>query len=146
MSSNHKLIVLLVEDEPADAHLVRLAFEEGRVLVDLHHVCDGVEAFAFLRREGSYADAPVPDLILLDLNMPRMDGRQFLEKIKADANLHRLPVVVLTTSDAERDLLYSYEHSAAGFIVKPVDVDAFMKVVRGIGDYWIKIVRLPAND
>jgi CheY-like chemotaxis protein len=109
-------------------------------------VCDGVEAFAFLRREGAYADAPSPDLILLDLNMPRMDGRQFLEKIKADVNLHRLPVVVLTTSDAERDLLYSYEHFAAGFIVKPVDVDAFMKVVRGIGDYWIKIVRLPAND
>ena len=146
MSLHKELTVLLVEDEPADAHLVRLAFEEGRVLVNLHHVTDGVEAFAFLRREGIYADAPMPDLILIDLNMPRMDGRQFLEKIKVDADLHGLPVVVLTTSDAERDLLFSYEHFAAGFIVKPVDIEAFMKIVRGIGDYWIKIVRLPGHN
>lgn len=143
MSDTKKLTVLLVEDEPADAHLVRLAFEEGQVLVDLHHVGDGVEAFQFLRNEGIYGNVPKPDMILLDLNMPRMDGRQFLKKIKVDADLHSLPVVVLTTSDAERDLLDSYDHFAAGFIVKPVDVEAFIKIVRGIGDYWVSIVRLP---
>ena len=143
---HHKLTVLLVEDEPADAHLVRLAFEEGHVLADLHHVLDGVEAFAFLRREGDYAHAPTPELILLDLNMPRMDGRQFLRKIKDDPTLHTLPVVVLTTSDAERDMLDSYDHFAAGYIVKPVDVDDFIKVVRGIGDYWINLVRLPGRS
>lgn len=143
MSHTKKLIVLLVEDEPADAHLVRLAFEEGQILVDLHHVSDGVEAFAFLRHEGAYAEVPTPDLILLDLNMPRMDGRQFLQKLKVDAALHSLPVVVLTTSDAESDMLYSYHHFAAGFIVKPVDVNEFIRIVRGISDYWINIVRLP---
>ena len=146
MSDCKKLTVLLVEDEPADALLVRLAFKEGNVLVNLHHVLDGVEAFEFLRREKGHAQAPTPDLILLDLNMPRMDGRQFLEKIKADAALHRIPVVVLTTSDAERDMLDSYDHFAAGYIVKPVDMDDFVKVVRGIGDYWIHIVRLPEHD
>lgn len=143
MTDSKELIVLLVEDEPADAHLVRLAFKEGQVLADLHHVQDGIEAFEFLRREKAHAQAPVPDLILLDLNMPRMNGRQFLEKIKADADLHSIPVVVLTTSDAERDLLHCYDHFAAGYIVKPVDMDDFVKVVRGIGDYWIHIVRLP---
>lgn len=146
MSDVNKLIVLLVEDEAADAHLVRLAFEEGQVLVDLQHVSDGVEAFAFLRRQGAYATVPTPDLILLDLNMPRMDGRQFLQKIKADAALQQLPVVVLTTSDVERDMLDSYTHSVAGFIVKPVNVDDFIKVVRGISDYWVNIVRLPGHN
>ncbi len=145
MSDTKKLIVLLVEDEPADAHLVRLAFDESKVLVDLHHVSDGVEAFAFLRHEGAYASVPTPELILLDLNMPRMDGREFLARIKRDATLHNLPVVVLTTSDAERDMLHSYDNFAAGFIVKPVDVDDFIKVVCGIGDYWIKVVRLPGH-
>lgn len=146
MSQAKKLNVLLVEDEPADAHLVRLAFAEGQVPVDLHHVPDGVEAFAFLHREGAYANVPRPDLILLDLNMPRMDGRQFLKKIKLDAALRSLPVVVLTTSDAERDLLDSYQHFAAGFIVKPVDVDDFIKLATGIGDYWVNIVRLPEHN
>lgn len=146
MSQAKKLNVLLVEDEPADAHLVRLAFAEGQVPVDLHHVPDGVEAFAFLHREGAYANMPRSDLILLDLNMPRMDGRQFLKKIKLDAALRSLPVVVLTTSDAERDLLDSYQHFAAGFIVKPVDVDDFIKLASGIGDYWVNIVRLPEHN
>lgn len=145
MSTIKKLVILLVEDEPADAHLVRLAFEEGHVLVELHHVSDGIEAFAFLRHQGAYANTPMPDLILLDLNMPRMDGRTFLQKVKSDAQLQRLPVVVLTTSDAERDMLDSYHHFAAGFIVKPVDVDAFINTVRGLGDYWINIVRLPEH-
>ena len=145
MNQSRKLMVLLVEDEPADAHLTRLAFEEGRVMVDLHHVPDGVEALAFLRREGAYANAPAADLILLDLNMPRMDGRQFLQAVKADAVLHSLPVVVLTTSNAERDMLDSYDRFAAGFITKPVEVDAFIRVVHGIGDYWGNIVRLPGH-
>jgi CheY-like chemotaxis protein len=146
MSTLKTLTILLVEDEPADAHLVRLAFNEGQVLVDLHHVQDGVEAFEFLRREKGHAQAPTPDLILLDLNMPRMDGRQFLEKIKADAELQSIPVVVLTTSDAERDMFYSYDHFAAGYIVKPMNVDDFVKIVRGIGNYWIDLVRLPERD
>jgi CheY-like chemotaxis protein len=146
MSTLKTLTILLVEDEPADAHLVRLAFEEGQIAVDLHHALDGVEAFEFLRREKGHAQSPAPDLILLDLNMPRMDGRQFLEKIKADAKLHSIPVVVLTTSDTERDMLYSYDHFAAGYIVKPVDVNAFIKIVRGIGNYWIDLVRLPEHD
>jgi CheY-like chemotaxis protein len=146
MSNTRTLIVLLVEDEPADAHLVRLALQEGQVLVDLHHVCDGVDAFAFLRHEGDYANVPMPDLILLDLNMPRMDGRQFLQKIKLDPALHQVPVVVLTTSDAETDMVQSYDNFAAGFIVKPVDVDDFIKVVRGISEYWVNIVRLPKHD
>ncbi len=145
MSTHRKLVVLLVEDEPADAHLVRLAFEEGKVFVELHHVPDGIEAFAFLHRQGAHTQGPMPDLILLDLNMPRMDERTFLQKIKADPVLQRLPVVVLTTSDAERDMLDSYHNFAAGFIVKPVDVDDFINVVRGLGDYWSNIVRLPEH-
>ncbi len=143
MSNDKKLTVLLVEDEPADAHLLRMVFEEGRVMVDLHHVSDGVEAFEFIRREKSHTQAPAPDIILLDLNMPRMDGRQFLKEIKVNVAHRHIPVVVLTTSDAERDMLYSYDHFAAGYIVKPVEVDNFINIVRGIGDYWIKIVRLP---
>jgi CheY-like chemotaxis protein len=145
MTDAKKLTVLLLEDEPADAHLMRLAFAEGQVVVDLHHVSDGIEAFAFLRQQGHYAQRPKPDLILLDLNMPRMDGRQFLLNIKADVALRRIPVVVLTTSAAEHDMVESYDHFAAGFIVKPVDVDDFIRTVRGIGDYWSHIVRLPEH-
>jgi CheY-like chemotaxis protein len=145
MNEHKKLIVLLVEDEPADAHLVRLAFKEGKVLADLHHVEDGVEALAFLKHEGPYAESPRPDLILLDLNMPRMDGRQFLERIKQHDDLKRIPVVILTTSDAERDLLVTYSLCAAGYIVKPLEVDDFITTVRGIGNYWISVVRLPAS-
>lgn len=140
-----KCNILLVEDEMADAHLVRLAFEEGKLLADLHHVIDGVEALAFLRHQGKYSNAPLPDVILLDLNMPRMDGRQFLEHVKADPVLHKIPVVVMTTSDAETDLIAAYHHNAAGYIVKPVDLDEFLRKVRGFGDYWISIVRLPAQ-
>ena len=145
MTANPSFNVLLVEDEPADAHLVRLAFEEGRLLACLHHVGDGVEAFTFLQREGMHADAPAPDVILLDLNMPRMDGREFLRRIKADPVLHGIPVVVLTTSDAESDLAAVYNLGAAGYIVKPLDVDEFIAKVRGTGEYWITMVRLPAR-
>lgn len=145
MNEPNRLHVLLVEDEPADAHLVRLAFQEGKVLVDLDHVLDGVEAFAYLHGHPPYEQARRPDLILLDLNMPRMDGRQFLHRIKEDETLKSIPVLVLTTSDAERDLVASYANGASGYIVKPVEVDSFIKTVRGIGDYWISIVRLPTR-
>ena len=136
--------VLLVEDEAADADLVQMAFEEGRLLAHLHHVIDGVEALEFLRREGDrFADAPRPDLILLDLNMPRMNGREFLESIKQDPDLRRIPVVVLTTSDVERDVVASYDLGASGYVVKPVDLDQFMKAIQGIKRYWVTVVKLP---
>ncbi|MBF0244987.1 MAG: response regulator [Planctomycetes bacterium] len=146
MNSVAKLKVLLVEDEPADAHLVRMAFQEGRVLVDLDHVGDGVEAFAYLRGEAPFSEVKRPDIILLDLNMPRMDGRQFLQRIKSDEALKTIPVLVLTTSDAEQDLVSSYAQCAAGYIVKPIEIDHFIQTVRGIGEYWISIVRLPGRN
>ncbi|KGK42442.1 hypothetical protein LH51_00905 [Nitrincola sp. A-D6] len=138
--------VLLIEDEPADAHLIRLAFEENKVLVNLSHVKDGVEAFSFLRRESGYADEVQPDLILLDLNMPRMSGRQFLEKIKQDGALRHIPVVVLTTSDSESDILTSYNLGAAGYVVKPVDIDDFIRQVQTLEDYWVALVRHPQKQ
>jgi len=138
--------ILLVEDEPADAFLVRMGFKENKILVDLHHVEDGVEAFAFLHKEGRYQDAPCPDLILLDINMPRMDGLTFLQKIKVMEKLRRIPVVVLTTSSAERDVLASYDYGAAGFVVKPMEVPQFMEVIRTLKDYWITLVQHPGED
>lgn len=135
--------VLLVEDTEADAHLTRLAFLEGRFHVDLHHVVDGIDALAFLRREERWANAPRPDLILLDLNMPRMDGREFLAEIKKDDDLAAIPVVVLTTSEVQRDVMASYRNGAAGYIVKPLDMDQFIKAIQGLEDYWITLVRLP---
>jgi CheY-like chemotaxis protein len=135
--------ILLVEDEPADAHLVRSALKENKVLCNLHHVLDGVEALAFLRREAPYADAPQPDLILLDLNMPRMNGREFLAAAKADEALKMIPVVVLTTSDVERDVVASYKLGAAGYITKPVDMDQFIDAIRQLDGYWFVLARLP---
>jgi len=145
MSYPRPFVILLVEDEPADAFLVRTAFREGRVLAQLEHVQDGVDAFAFLRREAGFETAPRPDLILLDLNMPRMEGRQFLTAIKQDPDFLAIPVVVLTTSDAESDLIASYTLNAAGYIVKPIDIDEFVRLVRGLSHYWISIVSLPEN-
>jgi CheY-like chemotaxis protein len=136
-------VVLLVEDNLADASLVREAFRENRILVDLHHVGDGIEALEFLGRQGPHAKAPRPDLILLDLNMPRMDGRQFLGEVKKDSDLSSIPVVILTTSDAERDAVSSYGLGAAGYIVKPVEMDRFIEIVKVLGDYWFTVVRLP---
>lgn len=140
----HRAVMLLAEDEPADAHLVKVALSENRILVDLRHVADGREAFEYLRRQGPrFADAPRPDLILLDLNMPRMDGREFLDAMKQEAEFRDIPVVVLTTSEAERDVVASYRRGAAGYIVKPVDVVRFMAAIRDLGDYWFDLVRLP---
>ncbi|MDZ4202229.1 MAG: response regulator [Gallionella sp.] len=135
--------LLLLEDEPADANLVRSALKENHVLCNLHHVLDGVEGLEFLRRQGRYAEVPVPDLILLDLNMPRMNGREFLEAVKADEELKMIPVVVLTTSDVERDVVASYKLGAAGYITKPVDMDQFIAAIRQLDNYWFTLTRLP---
>ncbi|MGC2856878.1 response regulator [Novispirillum sp. DQ9] len=138
--------ILLVEDDEGDAHLTRLALREGRLLAQVHHVYDGVEALAFLRgTHAKHADAPRPDLILLDLNMPRMDGREFLTEVKRDEDLRSIPVVVLTTSDVERDIDASYRRGASGYITKPVGMDQFIDAVRALDDYWFSVVRLPGK-
>jgi CheY-like chemotaxis protein len=135
--------LLLVEDNPGDVELTREALEEARVRNRLSVVDDGVQALAFLRRTGRYADAPRPDLVLLDLNLPRKDGREVLAEIKADPELRRIPVVVLTTSEAERDVLAAYELHANAYIVKPVDLDQFLAVVRSVEGFWLTVVKFP---
>jgi CheY-like chemotaxis protein len=135
--------ILLVEDNPGDARLAAEAFKEGGSQTRLHVVQDGIEAMAFLRGEGRYASEPRPDLVLLDLNLPRMDGRQVLAEIKRDKVLKRTPVIVLTTSQAETDILHGYELHANCYIVKPVDFDRFIEVVKGIESFWRNLVRLP---
>jgi len=137
--------ILLVEDNAGDVRLTQEAFKEGRVLNTLSVATDGVEALAFLRREGRFADAPRPQLILLDLNLPKMDGRQVLSEIKADPALRRIPVVVLTTSKAEQDIMRAYDEHASCFINKPVDLDQFLHVVQTIEDFWLTVVRLPGQ-
>ncbi len=141
---NHEPIqILLVEDNPGDARLAVEALKDSKVRNSLHHVGDGVEALAYLRREAPFADAPVPDLILLDLNMPRKDGREVLAEIKEDPDLRLVPVVVLTTSAAERDLLKTYDLHANAYVVKPLDLDQFIEVVQAIESFWFTIVKLP---
>src|SRR5919202_5278493 len=135
--------ILLVEDNPGDVRLAIEALRESKVRNILHVARDGVEALAFLRREDSHADAPRPDLVLLDLNLPRKDGREVLAEIKADPDLHTIPVVILTTSRAEQDVLRSYELQANCYITKPVDLDQFITVVKSIEDFWLTIVTLP---
>ena len=135
--------ILLVEDNPGDVRLTVEAFNEGKVRNNLSVVADGVEALAFLRREGKNADAARPDLILLDLNLPKKDGREVLAEIKEDSNLRRIPVVVLTTSEEEKDILQAYDLRANAYITKPVDLDQFLTVVRSIEDFWLTIVKLP---
>lgn len=135
--------ILLVEDDPADVELTQYTLKKSKIHINLNVVNDGEEALAFLRREGRYADAPRPDLILLDLNMPRMDGRTFLLKMKGDANLKEIPVVVLTTSKTDEDVLKSYKVGANCFISKPVGLAELAAVVSAIEDFWFTIVRLP---
>ena len=135
--------ILLVEDNPGDARLTREAFAHSKVRNNLHHARDGEEAVAFLRRQGTFADAPTPDLILLDLNLPRRDGREVLEDIKNDVALKHIPVVILTSSQAEEDILRSYRLHANCFITKPVDLEQLTKVVQGIEQFWFTLVRLP---
>lgn len=137
--------ILLVEDNPGDVRLTVEALKEAKVINHLTVVKDGVEALAFLRRQGSYDTAPRPHLILLDLNLPRKDGREVLADIKTDDNLKRIPVVVLTTSQDEQDVLKSYNLHANCYITKPVDLDQFVRVVRSIEDFWLGIVVLPAS-
>ena len=135
--------VLLVEDDEGDVLMTREALEEGKVLNRLNVVGDGVEAVAYLRRVGKYADAVRPDLVLLDLNLPKRDGRQVLEEVKADPELRRIPVVVLTTSEAEEDVVRSYDLHANAYVTKPVDFERFVEVIRQIDEFFISVVRLP---
>ena len=137
--------IFLVEDNPGDVRLTQEAFKEGKVRNNLSVVEDGLEALAFLRREGKYAGAPRPDLILLDLNLPRKDGRLVLADIKEDPKLRSIPVVILTTSKAEEDIVRTYNLHANCFITKPVDLDQFIRVVRCIEDFWLTIVKLPPD-
>jgi two-component system, chemotaxis family, response regulator Rcp1 len=135
--------ILLIEDNPGDVRLTVEALREGKVRNNLHVATDGVEALQFLRRGGPFARAPRPDMILLDLNLPRKDGREVLSEIKADPDLRRIPIVVLTTSKAESDVLRSYDLHANCYITKPVDVGDFFAVVRSIDSFWLAVVRLP---
>lgn len=135
--------ILLVEDNPGDIRLTQEGLKEGKIFNNLSVVEDGIEALAFLRREGAYAAAPRPDLILLDLNLPRKDGREVLREIKSDPNLRRIPVVILTTSRAEEDITGTYNQHANCYITKPVDFEQFVNVVKTIENFWLTIVKLP---
>jgi two-component system, chemotaxis family, response regulator Rcp1 len=135
--------VLLVEDSPGDVRLTQEAFREANEFVHLHVATDGVEAMAFLKREGLHAQAPRPDLILLDLNLPKMDGREVLAHIKDDASLKTIPTVILTTSDAEVDIVKSYQLQANCYLSKPVQLDAFETLVKSINTYWLTEAKLP---
>lgn len=137
--------ILLVEDSPADVRLTKEVLGEARVRNTLHVVRDGVDAMAFLRREGGYADAPMPDLILLDLNLPRKPGREVLAEVKRDPALKRIPVVVLTTSVAERDILEAYGLHANCYITKPIDLDQFIQMIKVTEEFWLTIVKLPPH-
>ena len=141
---NSKVVdILLVEDNEGDARLAIEAMRDSKIRNTLHHVSDGEEAMAFLRKEGKYANVPRPDLVLLDLNLPKKDGRQVLAEIKNDDELKRIPVVILTVSSAEEDILKSYNLHANCYITKPIDLSQFMKVVRSVEDFWLTIVKLP---
>ena len=141
--SGRPIEILMVEDNPGDVRLAQEALREGRILNGLHVVGDGVEALAFLRRQGKYAEVVQPELILLDLNLPKKDGREVLMEIKEDPNLRRIPVVILTASKAEEDIIRTYDLHANCYISKPVDLDGFMEVVRAIEDFWFTVVKLP---
>jgi CheY-like chemotaxis protein len=138
--------ILLVEDNPGDARLTLEAFKEGKVINNLSVVSNGVDALAYLRRNGQYANAAVPDLVLLDLNLPKMDGREVLAAIKDDAELKSIPVVVLTTSASQDDVARAYGHHANCYITKPVDLDQFLRVVQSIESFWLSLVRLPSGN
>jgi chemotaxis family two-component system response regulator Rcp1 len=137
--------ILLVEDNPGDVELTAVALRQGKVYNQMHVVEDGEAALAFLRRQAPYAGAPRPDVILLDLNLPRKDGREVLAEIKADEGLKQIPVIVLTTSAAEEDILRAYNLAVNCYITKPVDLDQFIKVVKAIEDFWFTVVKLPPN-
>lgn len=144
MADTKPIDILLVEDSPGDARLTAEALKDSKVLNHVHFARDGVEALNFLHRKGEHSTAPRPDIILLDLNMPKMDGREVLAEMKDDPALKSIPVVVLTTSDAEQDILKSYELHANCYITKPVDFDKFMSIVTRIENFWLTIVKLPS--
>jgi CheY-like chemotaxis protein len=137
--------ILLVEDSPSDADLTEEALSEGKVLTNLHWVQDGLEALSFLNRQGKYSNAPRPDLILLDLNLPKKDGREVLAQIKGNPALKLIPVVILTTSAAERDILRTYELNANCYVTKPIDLEQFINVVKLIEEFWLALVKLPSE-
>jgi two-component system, chemotaxis family, response regulator Rcp1 len=142
---NGPIEILLVEDNPGDVRLTKEALKEGKVYSNLHTVKDGVEAMEFLRRQGKYSSVPRPDIILLDLNLPKKDGREVLQEIKTDEALKRIPVVVLTTSKAEEDVVRTYNLHANCYVTKPVDLEKFMVVVKTIDSFWLTVVTLPPN-
>ena len=146
MNPVNPIDILLVEDSPADVRLTREALKEAKVLNTLHVVEDGVAALAFLRKEGQYALQSNPDLILLDLNLPKKDGREVLAEIKQDEKLKRIPVVVLTTSRAEEDVVRSYNLHANAYVTKPVDLKQFLEVIRAIEAFWLAVVTLPPGE
>jgi chemotaxis family two-component system response regulator Rcp1 len=137
--------VLLVEDSPGDIRLTQEAFRETNARVRLHVACDGLEAMAFLRRKGDHAHAPRPDLILLDLNIPKLDGREVLGQIKQDEGLQTIPTIILTTSDAEADIVRSYQLKANCYLSKPVQFDEFRNIVRSLNDFWLTKIKLPQH-
>ena len=137
--------ILLVEDNPGDARLAIEALKDSEAPNNLHTVADGEEAMTFLHREGRYTDAPLPDIILLDLNMPKKDGREVLAEIKEDPDLRRIPVVIMTISNAEEDILSTYNLHGNSYITKPVDPENFMNMFKSIEDFWLRVVRLPSR-
>ena len=146
MSDIHELVqILLVEDNPGDVRLTREALKEAKFRNKVEVVGDGVEALAYLRQEGQYSGAMRPHLIMLDLNLPRMDGREVLAAIKKDADLRRIPVVVLSSSEAETDIARAYELHANAYVTKPVDIEHFLQVVKAIEEFWVEIVKLPSE-
>ncbi|MDD2271946.1 MAG: response regulator [Desulfuromonadaceae bacterium] len=146
MNGRKVVDILLVEDDAGDVELTREGLAAGKMFVNMHTVDDGIKALRYLRREEPYADAVRPDIILLDLNMPRMDGRETLKEIKSDERLRSIPVVVLTTSESETDIFKSYDLGASCYISKPVGFDDFLKVVRSLEDFWFTVVKMPSKD
>ena len=138
--------ILLVEDNPGDVRLTQEALKESKLLNNLHVAIDGQEAMLFLKKEGDFADKPTPDIILLDLNLPIKDGPEVLEEIKADTVLRRIPVVIITSSEAEENILKTYEHYANCYIQKPLNLDQFSRVVQAISNFWFSIVKLPPKE
>jgi two-component system, chemotaxis family, response regulator Rcp1 len=137
--------ILIVEDNPADARLVREVMRDSKILNEIHWVPDGVEALAFVRHQGKYADAPRPSLIFLDLNMPRKDGREVLREVKSDPDLRRIPVIVMTSSQTEEDIARAYDHHANCYVRKPIDFDQFHQVIKTLENFWFSTVELPTS-
>lgn len=145
-SSGGIIEILLVEDSPSDARLTQEAFRDGKISNNLHHVLDGAAAMDFLQRKPGYEDKPRPDLVLLDLNLPKLDGREVLKRIKSDPALQTIPVVILSTSEAEQDIAKAYEFHANCYITKPVDLSRFLEIVSVIENFWLMVVKLPPTN